>query len=144
MKKKVSLIVLVVMAVALCATILCSCEVLQKIPVIGDLIGGGGNSNVTKPKITSVQTLKDEDGWTESKEYLFNKDCTNPMPVTDNENYFIVLNYDNPSKLSISSVKINGAKIDSTAFYQNPHSVRSGRKRKQRSENVRYQQRYVR
>lgn len=118
MKKKVSLIVLVVMAVALCATILCSCEVLQKIPVIGDLIGGGGNSNVTKPKITSVQTLKDEDGWTESKEYLFNKDCTNPMPVTDNENYFIVLNYDNPSKLSISSVKINGAKIDSTAFYE--------------------------
>ena len=48
--------------------------------------------------------------------YLFNKDCTNPMALNDAESFYIVLTYNNPDKLSVSSVKINGTKIDSTKF----------------------------
>lgn len=121
MKKKILLVITVVLLALSVAAILCSCEVLKKIPGLNKLIGGD-DTNVTKPKIVSVETIKNEDGWLESKEYLFNKNCTNPMPVNDNESYFIVINYYNPSNLSISSVKVNGSKIDSTAFAEGSDS----------------------
>ncbi len=109
MKKKAWLCIAIVVVFAAVATTLAGCEIIDKIL-------GRDNTKVKAPVITGLETIKATDGYLESKEYLFNKDCTNPMALNDLEQYYIVLKYDNPDKLPVSSVKINNVKYDSTKF----------------------------
>ena len=109
MKKKIFLIVMTMSLLAVIITAFASCE------FINGLLGKD-DSDVQVPEITSLSTIKTDSGYLTSKEYLFNKDCTNPMALNDAESFYIVLTYNNPDKLSVSSVKINGTKIDSTKF----------------------------
>lgn len=104
----------VILAIALAALLLgtlASCDTINAF-----LHGETGTGSA--PEISAVYTEKAQDGWYESKEYLFNKDCTNPMALDDGEKYYVVLEYDNPQKLSVSSVKINGVKYDRTQFVE--------------------------
>lgn len=104
----------IILAVALAAILLGTLTSCDK---INGFLHGNTGSGVT-PQITAVYTEKAQDNWYESKEYLFNKDCTNPMALNDGEKYYIVLEYDNPGKLAVSSVKINGTKYDRSAFVE--------------------------
>ena len=108
MKRKLPIILIILTVLSLLG-ILAGCELLESFL-------GGGQADFTAPEITSVTTIKAEDGYLTSREYLFNKNCTNPMALDDNEEYFIIIHYNNPDKLSISSVKINGIKYSNTDF----------------------------
>ena len=109
MKKRIPVIIFAAVMLAFVACTLSACDYIDK------LINGDKKS-VRTPEITSVTTIKTDEGYLTSKEYLFNQGCTNPMALNDAEKFYIVLTYDNPDKLSVSSVKINGTKIDSTKF----------------------------
>lgn len=77
------------------------------------------------PTIEKIEVIKATDDYFESKEYLFNKDCTNPLALDDGEEYYVVLHYDNPDKLPISYVKINGQKINNTDFAQGSNTSKT-------------------
>ena len=109
MKKKAWLCLVVVAVFAALLTTLAGCSFINKIL-------GRDDKKVKAPVITGLETIKATDGYLESKEYLFNKGCTNPMALNDLEKYYVVISYDNPDKLPVSSVKINNVKYDSTRF----------------------------
>ena len=110
MKKKLPIILIISLVVCF-AIVLTGCEMIQNF-----LSGGTQNDDSTEPKISSITTIKAADGYLQSKEYEFNKNCTNPMALDDGEEYYVIINYENPDAMSISSVKINGVKYSSMNF----------------------------
>ena len=103
--KKAFFIVLILVVGILTALTFTSCSFLF-----------GTQESGTAPEIISVETIKATDGYFESREYLLNQGGTNPMALDDGEEYYVVINYNNPDKMSISYVKINGVKINNTDF----------------------------
>lgn len=109
MKKRIPLIILAAVMLAFAVCTFSACDFIDKLI-------NGDKTTVKAPEITSVTTVKATPDYLTSKEYLANLECTNPMALGDSEVFYVVLTYNNPDKLAVSSVKINGTKIDSSKF----------------------------
>lgn len=102
MKKK--LLVLCLIALALGSTLfLTSCDKIEAF-----LNGEMGEQNEGEPPtIAGIETIKAYDGYLESEEYLYNSQGTNPMALDFSEEYYLVIHYNNPSKMTINTVKVS-------------------------------------
>lgn len=76
----------------------------------------GTKDTIVPPTIKNVSMLKTYSGYTESKEYLYNKDTENAMAVESGGTFLISIEYDNPKKYPISYLKLNGEKYIPSSF----------------------------
>lgn len=104
MKRKSLLLLLTVVVALFALTILSSCDLF------------GPSETVVPPTIDSVEMLKDEPNYTESQEYLYNKDTENTMAIFAGKSFLVSIKYNNPKKYAISYVTVNNEKIMPSQF----------------------------
>ncbi len=104
MKRKSLLLLLTVVFALFTLTILSSCSIF------------GPSETVVPPTIDSVEMLKDEPNYTESREYLYNKDTENPMAIFAGKSFLVSIKYNNPKKYAISYVTVNNEKVMPSQF----------------------------
>lgn len=105
MKKKYSLILPLVFIVLLVTLVLSSCSFLF-----------GEDEKVVPPTVDSVEVLKDEADYTESQEYIYNKDKGYPMAIFAGKSFLVSIKYNNPKKYAISYVTVNNEKVMPSQF----------------------------
>jgi hypothetical protein len=81
-----------------------------------EFLGFGSSTDEVAPTISNVSLLKTDLDYLTSKEYLYNKDSGNAMPLNSGDSFLISIEYENPSNYAISYVKINNQKIMAANF----------------------------
>ncbi len=102
MKKKL-LILAIALLIILSACTLTACGKLI------DLLNGNTGTNEDEgepPTIIGLETIKASNDYLTGFEYAYNSRGTNPMALTFNDSYYLIIHYKNESKYSISSVKV--------------------------------------
>ncbi|MGN1042522.1 MAG: leucine-rich repeat domain-containing protein, partial [Christensenellales bacterium] len=104
MKRKALLLAVLSVFALMATTILASCSLF------------GSNETVVPPTVESVEMLKDKGGYTESNEYLYNKDKGYSMALYAGDSFLLSIKYNNPKKYAISYVTVNNEKIMPSQF----------------------------
>ena len=79
---------------------------------------GKKQDDITLPTKVSIRAEKTNSNYLKSSEYIFNSETNCSMCLDDGESYYIIVTYDNPSNLSISSVSISGVKYTADKFVE--------------------------
>jgi len=103
MKRKLLIVSAVVLAIAAVIT-LASCTLF------------GGGETVVPPTVKDIEILKDTAGYTESKEYLYNKDKGTAMALYAGSDFLLSINYNNKKNYPISYVTVNNERIMAKQF----------------------------
>lgn len=104
MKRKVLLVVAFAVIILSAVTVLCSCGFFSD------------GETIVPPTVDSVEMLKDIPNYTQSNEYLFNKDSENAMPLYAGDSFLLSIKYNNTKKYAISYVTINNERVMAKQF----------------------------
>lgn len=74
------------------------------------VLTGCDKAKVTAPTVTGVELQKAVNGYSESKEYLYNKGRGNPMAVSGGEDIIVSVKFKNPGNYAVSYIKIDDGK----------------------------------
>lgn len=102
-----------ILILPLFAIIIALCLMMASCSYIEGLLG---KKETVAPTIISVEQLKTDLDYLNSKEYLYNKDSDAVMPLKSGESFLISIKYENPSEHAISYLKVNNEKIMASKF----------------------------